>query len=345
MSAPCSSVAADDDLSGHYDSPRGDGADPNKISGTPVDDQAIEALVCGLRQAPLGLSREDPFRISVAGVQEKTALLWHNGHWLKPHGTTPTTHILKTQIGQLPNGIDLSNSVETEYYCLKLAEAFGLPANRATMETFGHTRALVVERFDRHWTRTGRLLRLPQEDCCEALSVAPSRKYQSEGGPGIVDVLTLLKGSDEPAADQRTVFKAQILFWLIGATDGHAKNFSVFLSPGGSYRLTPLYDVLTTQPSRDSRRIERKQMRLAMSVGSRRHYRIGKIVGRHFVQTGKEAGLPNTVIDEAIEDMVNNAEHALERTAQALPTDFPANIHESVSVGVLKRVRQLKLLV
>ena len=244
------------------------------VEGDPVDDAAIEKLLRSLGQAPLGLSRDDDFRISVAGAQEKTALLWDGKRWRKPVGTTPTTHILKPQIGELPNGIDLSNSVENEYYCLRLLAVFGLPVNDAAVKTFGKTTALVIVRFDRRWTRDGRLLRLPQEDCCQALSVPPSRKYQSDGGPGLVQILDLLKGSDTPDEDRKTVLKAQILFWLIGATDGHAKNFSIFLGPGGSYRLTPLYDVLSAQPSLDARHIERKQMKLAMAVGETNHYRM-----------------------------------------------------------------------
>ena len=180
------------------------------IEGAPIDETGIEKLLRSLARAPLGLSRDDDFRISVAGAQEKTALLWDGKRWLKPLGTTPTTHILKPQIGQLPNSIDLSNSVENEFYCLKLLAAFGLPVNAATIETFGRTKALVIERFDRRRTRDGRLLRLPQEDCCQALSVPPSRKYQSDGGPGLVDVLTLLRGSDTPEKDRVTAFKAQI---------------------------------------------------------------------------------------------------------------------------------------
>jgi len=178
------------------------------LGGEDVDDVAIEKLLNGLAQAPLGLSRDDDFRISVAGAQEKTALLRHDDKWIKPHGTTPTTHILKPQIGKLPNGIDFSHSVENEFYCLRLAAAFGLPVNNATIMTFGETRALVIERFDRRWTRDGRLLRVPQEDCCQALSVPPTRKYQSDGGPGLKDLLNLLKGSDDPAADRATIFKA-----------------------------------------------------------------------------------------------------------------------------------------
>src|SRR3546814_10581590 len=109
---------------------------------------------------------------------------------------------------------------------MKLMAAFGIPTARCEIQAFGETKALVVERFDRRWTKDGRLLRLPQEDCCQALSIPPTRKYQSEGGPGMVDILNLLKGSDTPSEDQTAFLKAQLVFWLIGATDGHAKNFS-----------------------------------------------------------------------------------------------------------------------
>lgn len=313
------------------------------IEGEDVDDEAIEALLKGLEQAPLGLQRDDAFRISVAGAQEKTALLRHEGHWLKPHGTTPTTHIFKTQIGRLPNGIDLSDSVENEWYCLELAAAFGLPVSKAEICSFGEMKALVVERFDRRWTRDGRLLRLPQEDCCQALSVPPTRKYQSEGGPGMIEILDLLKGSDSPAEDMSTFLKAQILFWLIGATDGHAKNFSVFLGPGGRYRLTPLYDVLTAQPSLDAHQIKQKQMSLAMSVGDRRHYRISEIASRHFVQTGEAARLPRLTVRRAIEEMLDSAEKAVARVEDALPAGFPAAIHASTRKALLARLSGLAM--
>jgi len=311
------------------------------IEGEPIDDAAIEKLLRNLEQAPLGLGRDDDFRISVAGAQEKTALLWDGKRWRRPLRTTPTTHILKPQIGELPNGIDLSNSVENEFYCLKLLAAFGLPVNNATIQTFGRTRALVIERFDRRWTRDGRLLRLPQEDCCQALSVPPSRKYQSDGGPGLVQVLDLLKGSDMPDEDRKAVLKAQILFWLIGATDGHAKNFSIFLGPGGTFRLTPLYDVLSAQPSLDARQIERKQMKLAMAVGAKNHYRIDGIQGRHFFETGRAAGLSKTAIQTAIDEIAATAGDTLERLAAELPPRFPKAIHASVSKAFTARLRIL----
>tara|TARA_R110000868_G_scaffold411064_1_gene701582 strand:+ start:666 stop:1985 length:1320 start_codon:yes stop_codon:yes gene_type:complete len=317
--------------------------DSTKIEGEPVSEIEIENILKNLAQAPLGLQQDDDFRISVAGAQEKTAFLRHEGKWLKPKGTTPTTHLFKTQIGHLPEGIDLTNSVENEFYCLQLFKAFDLPVNNAEIKTFGKTKALVIERFDRRWTKDGRLLRLPQEDCCQSLSILPTMKYQNQGGPGIVEILKFLRGSDTPADDQSRFFKAQILFWLIGATDGHAKNFSVFLRPGGSYSLTPFYDVLTTQPCLDANQIMRRQMKLAMFVGNSRHYRIDQIYARHFIQTSDSAGLPREVIQDILEQLIETAPNAISKLENTLPDDFPNEIHTSVEKAMKQRLDSLKL--
>lgn len=307
-----------------------------------ISDDKIAYLLKNLKQAPLGLNRESDFRISIAGVQEKTALLRYKEKWLKPHGTTPTTHIFKTQIGRLPNGLDLSDSIENEFYCLKLMEAFSMKANDTQIQSFAGTKALVIKRFDRLWTRDGRLLRLPQEDFCQALSVLPTRKYQNDRGPGMVDILNLLKGSDEPEEDQKTVLKAQILFWLIGAIDGHAKNFSIFLKPGGGFSLTPLYDILTAQPYCDAGQIRHAHMKLAMSVGDSNHYRVDKILTRHFIQTGNRAKIPGSTTHAAIDEITNQAERAVTQLETSLPDDFPERIHTSVKTALFKRLRTLR---
>lgn len=218
---------------------------------------------------------------------------------------------------------------------------FGLSVNNAEIKTFGKTKALVIERFDRQWTKDGRLLRIPQEDLCQALSVPPTRKYQSDGGPGMVDVQNFLKGSDTPAEDQKTFLKAQILFWLIGATDGHAKNFSIHIGVGGRFHLTPLYDVLTAQPSLDRRQIERKQMKLAMSVGDNGHTRMEDIQGRHFIQTAERAGLPGQIAKDALAEVAASAEKAVLGIEGHLPKGFPEGIHAAVQKGLKARLRSL----
>ncbi len=311
------------------------------VNGNPVSNDDISAIISNLVAAPLGVGDDDDFRISIAGAQEKTALLRHNGKWLKPIGMTATTHILKPQIGQLPNGIDLSNSVENEYLCLKLLAALGVPTANVEIADFGEKRTLIVERFDRRWTKDGRLLRLPQEDCCQALSVPPTRKYQSEGGPGMRDILNLLKGSDTPERDITSFMRANIIFWLLGATDGHAKNFSIFLTPGGRFSLTPLYDVLTAQPSLDSNQIPRKKFKLAMSVGKNRHYAIHDIIPRHFMQTAELAGVGIPLMMSIIEDLGAKAEKRAATAINLLPERFPDQLISSVMAGITDRVRHL----
>lgn len=319
----------------------------NTIQGEEINEEEIEILLNNLARVPLGLDRDHDFRISVAGAQEKTALLFNNGKWLRPSGATPTTHILKTQIGELPSGVDLSNSVENEFYGLAVMEAFGLPVNKAEIKTFGNTKSLVIERFDRVWTKEDTLLRIPQEDFCQALSIPPSRKYQSdlrprdEKQPSMVEILHLLKGSDRPAEDQKAFLKAQILFWLIGATDGHAKNFSIFLGAGGRFMLTPFYDVLTAQPFFDAHQIQKKQMKMAMSVGDNNHYKMEEIHVRHFIQTAKKAGLPDYLAQESLEEVSSRAEMAIKCIEEKLPFGFPEEIHKSVMTGVKKRLGRI----
>lgn len=320
-----------------------------EIRGEPVSHTEIEKILANLGGTPLGIDPEHEFRISVAGAQEKTALLFHEGQWMRPLGTTPTTHILKPQIGEIPTAfgvIDMAASVDNEHYCLKLMEAFGLPVNQTEVVTFGERRVLVVERFDRQRLPDGRLLRLPQEDFCQALGVPPSRKYQANAGdlngPGIVDIVSLLRASDEPARDQADFFKSQIIFWLIGATDGHAKNFSIFLRPGGGFRLTPFYDVLSAQPAFDAHQIPHGKYKLAMSVGRNRKYRIVDIVGRHFVQTGKEAGIGPAVMRQAITEIMEVAEEAPGRAMSQMPKDFSEDTHESVSNAISSRLHLLE---
>ena len=198
---------------------------------------------------------------------------------------------------------------------------------------------LVVERFDRVWTRDGRLLRVPQEDCCQALSVPPTRKYETEGGPSMTAILDLLKGSDQPEEDRRAFFKAQILFWLMAATDGHAKNFSLFLRAGGRFRLAPLYDVMSTQPALDSGQLQRNKMKLALAVGTRRHYAVHEIAPRHFIESAERSGLSGTVVRDIFRDIRAEAEDAISRVMAALPPGFPDEIATSVLTGLQARLQ------
>ncbi len=312
------------------------------VEGEPISNESIALIIKNLATAPLGITEDESFRISIAGAQEKTAFLYRDGKWYKPRGTTATTHIFKPSIGKLSNGVDLTHSVENEHFCLEVIAALGIETTKSQILTFGKRRVLVVERFDRLWAADGRLLRLPQEDCCQALSVSPVQKYQSDGGPGIVQILQLLRGSDDPLSDQRALLKANIVFWLIGATDGHAKNFSVFLRPGGRFRLAPLYDVISAQPSVDSKHLLWKNFRLAMSFGTKPHYAMRQIAPRHFFQTAARAGMGKDVVPSIIGELHGEMDVAVNRVVADLPSGFPGKIADSISNGIRRRLRILE---
>lgn len=314
---------------------------------TGVPDRAIRPVNKAAISPPLGVGEDEDFRISIAGAQEKTALLYWKNKWHKPSGSAATTHIFKPRIRRLPNGIDLPFSVENEYFCMQLTAALGLATANVAMENFGSARALIVERFDRRWTRDKRLLRLPQEDCCQALSVPPNvtkarRKYEADGGPGPRDILALLKGSDDPAHDQAAFLRALIVFWLMGATDGHAKNFSVFLSPGTRYHSTPLYDVISLQPSLDAKQIKQSRMKLALAVGDVSHYVVHTVQPRHFLQTAAKSGIGASVAKPLFADILEKSPGAIQRVLDGLPAGFPEQIASSITDGFKSRLQILE---
>ena len=225
---------------------------------------------------------EDEFRISLAGAQEKTALLWHAGQWNIPLNSTPTTHVFKLPLGLVGNSqVNLATSVENEWLCLKIMKAYGLPVANAEMATFSGQRVLIVERFDRKLHPSGNWwMRLPQEDFCQALGIAPNKKYESDGGPGFGAIARLLQQSAQREHDLNTLLASQVLFWMLAATDGHAKNFSIRMLSGGRYHLTPIYDVLSAWPviGRGQGKWQVQKVKLAMSVlGQNRHYKLQEV--------------------------------------------------------------------
>lgn len=315
--------------------------DPAKFSEAVAGDltsDEVESMLEGLSESGMGVVREDtPVCATLSGAQDKTTLQLNQLAWRAPYALSAATHIFKPAIGILGNGIDLSKSVENEHLCMRLTAALGLPTANTSMKTFGSIRTLVVERFDRRWTRDKRLLRLPQEDLCQALGVPPSRKYQSDGGPGIHEALQFLKASDDPQADRCMFMKAQIVYWLLGATDGHAKNFSIFLYPGSGFRLTPLYDVMSLQPAFATQHIKRNRMKLAMSVGDQRHYVLDTIQPRHFVQSAQRAGMPVSDVETVFGEIMKAAPKANEILRDG-ESGIPTHIRRAILEGFKGRL-------
>lgn len=288
----------------------------------------------------------DEFRLSLAGAQEKTALLWHQQKWCSPVGTTPTTHILKLPLGLVGNmRADMNGSVENEWLCAKIVEAYGLPIAKCEIVQFEDQKALSVERFDRRLSENGSWIqRLPQEDMCQATGTSYLHKYESDGGPGIDSIMNLLRTAEKGFDDRRAFFACQVLFWLLAAPDGHAKNFSVQINAGGSYALTPIYDVLSAYPviGKRSGQIAPQKVKLAMGVrgDNSMHYRIAEIQRRHWIATAKRSGISNegeTIINE----LIARTPGVIAAVQEQLPKKFPEAIAGSILEGLAKAAKTL----
>lgn len=323
--------------------------DVRQIDYKALSDDELEQILTSYKSGiPLGMVREqEEFRISIAGAQEKTALLYLDDRWYLPLNATPTTHIIKLPIGKIEShsySIDLSQSVENEYLCTLIAKEFGLPVPHCFMMQVGQVKALAVERFDRRYAADRSwIMRLPQEDFCQVLNVPSARKYENHGGPGITDIMKTLLGSATPEQDRYLFMKSQVLFWLLAATDGHAKNFSVFIEPEGRFRLTPFYDILSVYPVFGGRGLNRRDAKLAMGLASSKgkKYAIEQIFPRHFFQTAKAVGFERSAMEEILTELVNSVDDVIERATQQLPAGFPDVISSTILEGLKARSARL----
>ena len=322
----------------------------DRIEATPLSDDEIGRLLQGVVAEPLpggGAVAAAELRLSIAGAQEKTALLRHQNQWCRPHGSTPTTHLFKLPMGRVGSGqIDFSSSVENEWLCSRILAAYGLPVATSALASFAGQRCLIVERFDRrlhpdggHW------LRLPVEDCCQATGTPPEQKYENQGGPGMVTIASLLAQSASASEDLRTFFRAQVLFWMLRAIDGHAKNFSLFLLPGGSYRLTPLYDVLSAWPviGKGADQWPEQELRLAMAWhGSKsRTSKPLQVQRRHLISTANRMGL-GAEADTLVTDLVARTPGVITAVRAQRPPGFPEQLAATILGGLQSSADQLQ---
>ena len=237
-------------------------------------------------------------RLSLAGAQNKLALIIDEGQLILPGEEEPSTHILKIA----PPGFE--GILENELFCLRLAEKAGLDVASAFLGRAGGVSYICIKRFDRH-RKDGRVQRLHQEDFCQALGVAPENKYQSEGGPSFATGMKLLKEhSVKPAADVLNFLKLFYFNFLTGNADAHGKNYSVLLPETGP-NMAPAYDLISTALYPEL------SQKMAMKIGG--EYHPERVTPRHWMELAKQCELkPDFVL------------HGIQRLAASLLEQTPA---------------------
>ncbi|MGH7864282.1 MAG: type II toxin-antitoxin system HipA family toxin, partial [Candidatus Binataceae bacterium] len=272
-----------------------------------------------------GTSARTLGQFSLAGAQPKLALFQERGRWARPTGRTPTNRILKPPTGEF------RGFAENEHFCLELAGLLGVGSVTSRVTRFKDEVAIVVERFDR--IKHGRAYhRIHQEDVCQALGVMPTRKYENEGGPGVTEIFSLLRGSSsKPQEDIERFLRVTILGWVLVATDAHAKNFALLHGPGGQVRLAPFYDIVSFLPYADPRL---HRVKLAMKVGG--EYLVRRITRRNWESLAKGNGLTSSYMLEAASYVLEQLTVAIDVVAQRA---IKEGLAHSVVEPLAERVR------
>ncbi len=309
----------------------------------------------GVDADPLGISENEGARLSLAGQQEKTSLLRFDGNWYWPEGPTPSTHILKPQADHELNSsppVELFQTIENEFFCMKLAKELGFQVPKTWVENFDGKETLVIERFDRTWSDDGKICyRLHQEDFCQALG--SSQKYEYKGGPGANKCLELLREGYRPLDDPRFFIKRLAYHWIVGNTDSHAKNFSIFLQDTDTYTLTPMYDVVSMDPyiekyeelsrkkktSRTkSRVINTPSTNLAMEIGPSGTKSLSTLSPRHFLELAQENDIDPEDVSNDLNELIMEIPHAIENVLEVHGDKLPDNLIASITDGINERL-------
>lgn len=251
-----------------------------------LNENELQTMISELPGKPF-LVGEKGIRLSLAGAQNKLPVYMEDTRIFIPTGNAPSTHILKPPIP------GLAGTVENETFCMMLAARMGLNVPAAVMRR-GTESLYVVERYDRWRDAEGHVVRLHQEDFCQALGMLPDQKYEGEGGPSLATCFSLLKKSASPAADQKALLSWVIFNVLIGNADAHAKNLSILYTVKGP-RIAPFYDLLCVEiyPGLTGR--------LAMKIGGEN--RSSWLQARHWERLGSETGVKIRLIRQLMTAM------------------------------------------
>lgn len=299
------------------------------LEGRELNRDEVKQLITDLPKRPL-FTDVDGLRLSLAGIQDKAALCYVGGKFIIPHGLSPTTHIVKTPIP------DIEGSIINEYSCLKIAKNIGILVPKVDIFNFDGTEFLLIERYDRHES-DGKVMRLHQEDFCQALGILPSSKYESEGGPSAVRCFNLLENCYLAGKDKLNFLKYFIFNVLVGNKDAHGKNYSFLYNIDQNPSLSPMHDVLCTDmyPSLTKK--------MAMKIGGK--YLLEDVHERHWKIFCEDLGVSSLQFinlifktGEQIKHQLNALDFIIDKSHEEIWSNLKDHISKNID-AIFSRVK------
>lgn len=304
-----------------------EGVSPEEDPGNyrQLSDEEAGRILENLESRPLDVG-EEGFRISGSGAQDKLIACFSGEGVSLPLNGTPSTHIIKNALRDYPD------SVENEWFTMRLAAACGLRVANCEIAVIGGKRRYVTVRYDRKIVE-GRTVRLHQEDFCQMLKIDPRRKYEALGGPGILDCLSLLRSASMSARDTLEFLNRVVFNFLVGNGDAHGKNFSAIYD-GRLPTLAPAYDLMSTAIYPEVGR------RMAMKIDG--EYEFRWISRGKFVRMGEKSGIGAKVMERTVDRMVKTIVREAPRLVRQCVRQWPSSCYDRIVAGVLARADQLQ---
>jgi serine/threonine-protein kinase HipA len=308
-----------------------DASEPESREDWGYTELSKEGLATLIRRRGNGINFRNesnkPIRLSLAGAQNKCPILIKDNSRFLPSNEAPTSHILKFQLADYTHVpayetilMKLAKSIGMNVANIELRALDGLPASEPS-KSF-----VEIERYDRVLDDKGNIIRLHQEDFCQALGYGYNKKYQADQGPSFSECLDLIReNSAEPTEDSQALIGWQIFNFLAGNSDGHAKNLSILYSKDRSLRLAPFYDLVCT------RAVEGISTDLAFAIGA--EYNPEKVYKRNWEEFAKE-------LDVNARFLINTVEDSIEKILDHLPKVIQEFEHDYGEYGALQRVEQ-----
>ena len=319
-------------------------ADVQRVDGEPLDQRDLVRLFDALAAEPGTAPAPDLAlpAVALAGAQAQSALLWHHDRWCFPRNGTPSSHIVKLPLGAKPGGgAAFNTSLENEWLCVRLLEAFGFELPAVRIDMVGAHKVLAIERSDRRWIDRRWWARLPAEDLCQATATPAQRAGEAAGGPGLKRLLELLRGSDAAAQDRERLLAASVVMWMLAVPDVSAKRLALRLLPAGHFVLAPLscvmsaWPVLGRQPSAAS--LQRLPFGLSPDGTPKAH---GDLTRAAWLRVAQRQAI-GAAFEAVLDGLANWAEPAIQRVSAELPDGFPASVSGAVFEGVRRSARVL----
>lgn len=289
-----------------------------------LDDAEAAHILDNLEKRPLDVG-EEGFRISGAGAQDKLIACFDQGRVSLPLYGTPSSHIIKNALRDYPD------SVENEWFSMRLAAACGLRVASCEIAVIGGKRHYVTTRYDRQVVN-GKVIRLHQEDFCQMLKVDPKNKYEVLGGPGLVSSFALLRAASMSATDTLELLNRVIFNFFLGNGDAHGKNFSV-LYQGRQAVLSPAYDLMSTTIYPEVGR------RMAMKIDGAYEFRW--VSRGKFIRMGEKAGIAAKLVEKSIDRLARKLGLAAPRLARSSARQWPSACYGKIVEGIQTRILQL----